>query len=439
MPLYAFGSNGSGQLGIGHVEDTSIPMECLFEELAEGGNNSGSENDIIQIATGGNHTLLRFRNGEVYAAGFNGDGRCGGTITGNANADADQLILQFRKVFIVEEIDMGTDTDVTEGNKKKDKEKRVWDRFALISATWEGSFLVSSSSTTIFAFGSGSKGELGLGPSIQSCRSAMRVPDFLPSSSSSESEGRTATTTTATASIIAIASSMSHTVVILDNGDVYGWGTSRKGQLGMSLAERKFVWSPTKIGEIPPFFRASDVTCGREFTVVCGDKGKGEFVILGAGGNRWGVLSGVPLPVSPGVQGTETGTKQVIKIFHFPQSYISILASWNGVYVHLADNRVVAWGRDDRGQLPPGDLRGGASLKKIAVGSEHGLALLGGDDDERTVVAFGWGEHGNCGTEIDERGNVRGRYNVVDIPFQGEKERVIGIAGGCATSWIITS
>lgn len=99
----------------------------------------------------------------------------------------------------------------------------------------------------------------------------------------------------------------------------------------------------------------------------------------------------------------------------------------------------MAWGRDDRGQLPPGDLRGGASLKKIAVGSEHGLALLGGDDDERTVVAFGWGEHGNCGTEIDERGNVRGRYNVVDIPFQGEKERVIGIAGGCATSWIITS
>ncbi|BDD58210.1 hypothetical protein MAP00_003507 [Monascus purpureus] len=287
MPLYAFGSNGSGQLGIGHVEDTSIPMRCLFEELAEGENNSGCENDIIQIATGGNHTLLRFRNGEVYAAGFNGDGRCGGTIMGNANADADQLILQFRKVFIVEEIDMGTDTDATEGNKKKGKEKRVWDRFALVSATWEGSFLVSSSSTTIFAFGSGSKGELGLGPSIQSCRSAVRVPDF-PPPSSSESEGRTATTTTATASIIAIASSMSHTVVVLDNGDVYGWGTSRKGQLGMSLAERKVVWSPTKIGEIPPFFRASDVTCGREFTVVCGDKGKGEFVILGAGGNRWG-------------------------------------------------------------------------------------------------------------------------------------------------------
>lgn len=79
MSLFAFGSNGSGQLGIGHDEDVSVPTRCLFEE---GQTPSEEENGtqaktISCIVAGGNHTLILYQDGSVYAAGCNEDGRCG--------------------------------------------------------------------------------------------------------------------------------------------------------------------------------------------------------------------------------------------------------------------------------------------------------------------------------------------------------------------------
>ena len=448
MPLYAFGSNSSGQLGIGHVEDTCIPTRCLFEsierdarceqprgredEQSSSSSGGGGGGGIVQIATGGNHTLLRCRNGEVYAAGFNGDGRIDGccnpspdttdtsTTAGCAERQREEdlgVTLRFRRVVVVE------------GH-------RTWDRFALVSATWEGTFLVPTwtSPSLVFVLGSGSKGELGLGPNVHLCRCPVRIPDFPPLSlSSSSSSSLSPSSPPPAATIVAIASSMAHTVVVVGNGDVYGWGASRKGQLGSALRDKKIIWSPAKLDEVP--FRATDVACGREFTVVCGDKQKGEFVIFGSPDNRWGLLSHVPLPLlsTPSPSPAPTLKSALVGPFQLPGGYCSILTSWNGVYVHRNDSSVVAWGRDDRGQLLPASLQG-APLKAIAVGSEHGLALL---DDGTTVVAFGWGEHGNCGPETDQRGDVKGRYNAVSVPLQ--REKIIGIAGGCATSWIITS
>lgn len=462
MPLYALGSNGSGQLGIGHVEDTSIARRCLFESedvsstlstssttstgtgIFDGSEN---ENEILQVAAGGNHTLLLFGNGKVYAAGFNEDGRCGvftGTGTGITSEEVgmgSEVLVRFRRVVVecLSGSEFGSEyVDVTGGGG--DQGKR-WDRFGLVSATWEGSFLVASSSTTttssssssttpdpvfnttttptkekdiIFTLGTGPKGELGLGHSRSSAPFPTPIPNFPPSHSPK---------------IFRIASGMGHTVAVLANGEVYGWGAARKGQLGPALQKRKIVWSPERIEGIP--FRAMDVACGREFTVVCGDKGKGEFVVLGDEGNRWGVLSHAPSPSpSPSLSLSSSLAGQVRSL---GRGYFSISASWNGVYVHLDDFRVLAWGRNDRGQLPPTNLQK-AVLKKIAVGSEHALALL---EDGKTVVAFGWGEHGNCGPEADDQGNVKGRYNVVPLQMDAGRE-IVGIAAGCATSWIIT-
>jgi protein ATS1 len=155
----------------------------------------------------------------------------------------------------------------------------------------------------------------------------------------------------------------------------------------------------------------TDAVCGREFTVLCGDREKGEFVVLGSLGDKWGILVGTP------------ATEDV-------KGYLKMDASWHGVYVHQKDMSVLAWGRNDRGQLPPTDLR---SAKEVAVGSEHALALL----EDRSVVAFGWGEHGNCGPNTDAQGNVKGTCNQVPLP-EGDFE-VIGVGAGCATSWIIAS
>lgn len=407
MNLFAFGSNGSGQLAIGHTEDVATPTECLFETPL-------SDNDEIeQIAAGGNHTLLRTKNGHIYAAGCNTDGRCGPgrriPTQHHSRNEPDENLLRFRKVTLP-------------------YPSGPIDTFTHASATWEGSILVAPvpapagdklvrQEDVVFVMGSSPKGELGLAvpasPAVAvSPDAAILIPDFPP-------RGTT---------ITALASGMGHSVAVLSNGDVYGWGGSRKGQLGNNLKEQKIVWTPSHIGDIP--FKASGAVCGREFTVLLGDRAQGEFVVLGDPANRWGVLD-----IPDSVHALRSAPVK---------GFVDIGASWHGIYVHAASldtesgsssagGRLIAWGRNDRGQLPPSDL----SPEKIAAGSEHVLALL----PDGSAAAFGWGEHGNCGTDTDPRGNVAGTYNAILLPdpVRAAGRRVVGLGAGCATSWLVAS
>ncbi|KAL3447495.1 putative alpha-tubulin suppressor protein Aats1 [Aspergillus insuetus] len=399
--LYAFGSNGSGQLGIGHDEDVSFPTRCIFEDVdtdadttdASSGNHDTS---VARIVAGGNHTLVLLGDGRVYAAGCNEDGRCGSgeqprsvsklsSGAPNSSADDSRTLYRFRRVAVRDE-----------------ETRKVYDVFKDVSTTWEATFLVPATPTdenedrgAVYVFGSGAKGELGLGAHITRTSTATRIPNFPPRG----------------ARIARITSGMGHTVVVLSNGDVYGWGGARKGQLGESAIVEKIAWSPVQIEGVP--FRVSDAACAREFTVLCGDHEAGEFVVLGAAGDKWEIRAGVPTSGSGSVKG-----------------YLKIDASWHGVYVHQKDRSILAWGRNDRGQLPPDDLQG---VKQVAVGSEHVLALL----EDRSVVAFGWGEHGNCGPGIDAQGNIKGVCGPVPLPETGFE--AVGVGAGCATSWVIGS
>ncbi|KAL4785156.1 putative alpha-tubulin suppressor protein Aats1 [Aspergillus varians] len=390
--LYAFGSNGSGQLGIGHAEDVSVPTRCIFEESsssAAAGHESGSSDlpgRVSRIVAGGNHTLVLLDDGRVYAAGWSADGRCGPGSSGVLDgSSSDGGPWQFRTSFKrVRVLDPGTGAEYAV--------------FKGVAAMWEATVLVAAPTggdgDVVFVLGSGGKGELGFGPGVTTQVSAARIEKFPPAGEE----------------VVGVAGGMGHCVVVLSDGSVYGWGAARKGQLGSGLAGEKVVWEPRRVEGVS--FPVCDAVCGREFTVLCGDRGRGEFVVLGSVGDRWGVLSGVP------------GAGEV-------SGYLRMAASWHGVYVHQKDLSVLAWGRDDRGQLPPaGEL---SRAREVAVGSEHGLALL----DDRTVVAFGWGEHGNCGPDTDAQGNVKGTCSRIPLP-EGDFE-VIGLGAGCATSWIVAS
>lgn len=407
MPLFTFGSNGSGQLGLGHTEDITIPERCLFDEAttaaAEGETEVGREEelgkdmDIMRIAAGGNHTLVLLRDGRVYAAGCNVDGRCG------QHRQEEPSLLRFKRVIITTE------------------NGGICKTFKNVSATWEGTFLVASSlhnnnnneeqKDVILALGSGLKGELGLGTTQpQTTTTPQKIPNFPPPNTK----------------ITSIASGMGHTAAVLSTGEVYGWGGARKGQLGEAAKMQKVVWEPVRVEGVPFFARG--IACGREFTVVAGDE-KGEYMVLGSCDDKWGIVSGGPGPIS---SGDDSG-------YGVLAPYANISAGWHAIYIHhhhhhhheKNNSPITAWGRNDRGQLPPADL---PNPRMLAVGSEHALALL----DERTVVAFGWGEHGNCGAETDAQGNVKGRYNKIEVPGieQGE---IVGVGAGCATSWIVTS
>lgn len=356
--LYALGSNGSGQLGIGDTDDRLEPALCRISW--DDGRRPGTWSRPARICAGGNHTLLLLEDGRLFSAGFNNDVRAGNGSEKSRSGSVDSPTI-FTPVSLYPE-------DL---------------RFKLCSATWEASILVTTEDQ-VLSFGSGHHGELGIGS--EKSPKPQRFDNFPPPETS----------------IVEIASSVGHTVVILSNGDVYGWGNGRKGQLGNP---RDIVLFPRKLVDIE--FKAFHATCGREFTCIAGEPSQGDFMVLGS--DKWRVRSDAP---------------------HDIRGWKKIGSSWGSITVLTTTGELLGWGRNDRGQLPPKDLPADEIIEQIAVGSEHTLALT----ESGRVRAWGWGEHGNCGPNFDQNGNKWSAR-----PFLTASPSTDAFLGaGCATSFIWT-
>lgn len=357
--LFAFGSNGSGQLGIGHADDVAIPRECLFDqdELRQLDINDR----ISKVATGGNHSLVLFKSGAVFSAGKNQDGRCG------FPTNLPEMTI-FRRVRI---------------RGSQNATGREISHFVDVAASWEASYFVTTENA-IWVCGSGTKGELGLGQSVTQCSLGQQCLEL-----SSFRGGLY--------KIAMLRGCLSHLVAMTDSGEIFGWGSARKGQLGPLSRHEKVIWSPVRL---PLHFQPVNLVTGRDFTLL--SDGETEWVLWGD--DRF-------------LNGLDTGHDNT-----------TLVAGWSNVYM-LSNRRVLAFGRNDRGQIPSKSL---PDLTMMAAGSEHCVGVTVTGD----VVSWGWGEHGNCGLPVDNRGNVADRWNVLPLSL-GPGERIANIAAGCATSYLI--
>ncbi|KAL2358694.1 regulator of chromosome condensation 1/beta-lactamase-inhibitor protein II [Cryomyces antarcticus] len=342
--LYAFGSNGSGQLGIGHQDDVSVPTRALFPPEMK-------PPESVRVAAGGNHTIVLSSSGQIHVTGENSNGRCGLDAT-TAMSDT---------CFNTGPICNGQDS------------------FKFCSATWEASTFVTQDNS-VFTCGTGNRGELGQGHNKTMSLVPEAILDFPPPGTE----------------VVDLSACMSHTVAVLSNGDVYGWGDGRKGQIGQPAVQ---VWTPRKIHTIG--FEAVRAVCGRQFTYIVGDLTKGKGVVLGS--DKWSVISAAPKSLPP---------------------WKDVGASWGSIFVLLDSGDVLAWGRNDHGQLPPPTL---PMIDQMAVGSEHVIVKTTGGK----VLAWGWGEHGNCGSRTGDDGDVKDTWNEVPVP-----DEVVALGAGCATSWV---
>ncbi|CAM1510172.1 Fc.00g005070.m01.CDS01 [Cosmosporella sp. VM-42] len=355
--VFALGSNGSGQLGIGHKEDVSVPKQVIFRP-------EPPTSPITKVVAGGNHTLLLTKSGQLFWSGDSTPGACG--LTSGSD------------VPVFQEIKL-----TNEGNGRVGE-------VVLVAATWEASVIVAKDEDgkpkSIFSFGMGMKGELGLGELIVRTPSATQIKGFPPSGTE----------------IVDLAAGMGHIVAVLDNGDAYGWGNCRKSQAG---EPGQVLHTPRKIEGLD--FKVTRAICGREFTSLFGDTASGKLRVLGS--DKGGIITGAPDSAS---------------------EWKDVGASWGNVYILKQDGSLLSWGRDDHGQLPPPNL---PKLSKIAIGSEHVVALSVGGE----VLSWGWGEHGNCGPKV-ENNDVKGRWNVIASSKYIPPSSTIGTIGaGCATSWVL--
>ncbi|KAI1410553.1 RCC1/BLIP-II [Hypoxylon sp. FL1857] len=359
--LFALGSNGSGQLGIGHKEDVSVPKQVEFAGEAP-------EDDVVQIAAGGNHTILLTRTGKAYWAGDPSSGACG-------SVEHSEDVSKFREVVLSSSARLGP--------------------IAHVACTWDSSVFAlkdgSGKVTQVYACGVADIGAASTTPDSPAKRPVL-LTNFPPSGTE----------------VTSLAAGFRHVVAVLDNGDVYGWGNGRKGQLGEldDTADSKgVIHQPRKMTGVD--FKVAKAVCCQYATCLISEPGDGRILVLGA--DKWGLKSAAPIEIP---------------------NWNVISASWGGIYVLQRNGTLVAWGRDDHGQLPP---PGVPELETIAAGSEHVLALTKDGD----VLSWGWGEHGNCGPRTKKFGDVKGRWNVLaSLKHLPEGSHIAAIGAGCATSWI---
>lgn len=357
MRLYSFGSNGSYQLGLTHSEDISTPTACLFHPNPrdEAKNPTLDWPGISKVIGGGNHTLVQLSDGRVQAVGENTGFRCGALIP-QTSIGKRKFLVEFKYCV----------RDVT-----------------LCAASWEATAVTyqNENFSSIWTTGIGARGELGTAPGIATSDNWMSVTTFHSNDPNVYP--------------IDLAAGMNHFVAVLSNGEAYGWGKGRNGQLG---EPREDNWEPRKI-MVP--FKAVRVVCGREFTYILGEFDSGNHIVLGSDKNH--LISELPM--------TAPNWKEVG-------------ATWSSILVLDQVGKLHTWGKPTR-TSPPEDV---PVIEHIAVGSEHVLAKTG----EGKVIAWGWGKHGNCGLPVDgELGDVVGRYN--EIPIEGTVKL---LGAGCATSWI---
>lgn len=347
--LYAFGSNGSGQLGIGHANDVDAPAKCVAP-------SGGFVSRPIQIAAGGNHTLIRCEDGTMFASGSNEGGRCGWGATRQSSTEFHQV--RFTSPC-----------------------GEVITRFDGCAATWDTSVFLTATGS-IYTCGFGAKGRLGQGERKAHSFVPHVIPDFPPPG----------------CSIVCLAACMTHTAAILSTGEAYAWGAGRKGQLGHPACD---VWKPRRIEELD--FIAERVICGRDFTYIVGSSTNGRHIILGD--DKWKIVSSAPDHV---------------------KAWRDVVATWSSIYVHYQHNDLVCWGRNDNSQLPQ---RSRHDIVRVIAGSEHVLI----EDGTGKILAFGWGEHGNCGPVPSEHSGISPMHATISNPLDLHL-----LGGGCATSWLVS-
>ncbi|ODQ66583.1 RCC1/BLIP-II protein [Nadsonia fulvescens var. elongata DSM 6958] len=374
MKLLSFGSNGNFQLGLNHSDDTDCPQRVLFED------DTVSLNGLLSVACGGNHTVLITNDHSAYFSGDNSCNQCGILLKDG------HVLPRFRK--LVDVFEPGSAEPV---------------KWKLAAAGWEYSILISTDNK-IYSAGFGPKGELGQGSNVQSSDCFKRL-NWFPIQNTS---------------VVEVVASLSHVVLRLDNGELWGWGVARKGQVGEPAISS--IWEPRQVlvnGKPTSLVRAVD--CGRMFTVFVDTDNK--LQILGDDRHVKYNRTEIPLDLT---------------------LYQQMKCTWSSVHILDNSGKVLSWGNNSHGQLAPEVIRLNVSgynsipdiqLCEISTGTEH---VLGLSLDRQVVYAWGWGEHGNCGRIDDSKRVDNDSVNYPNIVYEAtEAQKVIAIFGGYASSWIL--
>nr|GEX48768.1 hypothetical protein [Tanacetum cinerariifolium] len=326
VEIWSWGAGTEGQLGTGELQDEYIPQ--LIPVLPK----------LSFLSCGGAHVIALTPEKKVLTWGRGTSGQLGhGNLVNSLEPKS---------------VDALNDFNITH-----------------VSAGWNHSGFVTESGH-LFTCGDGSFGQLGLGD-YESHSSPMKVSHF------------------ASRHVEKIACGMRHSIALLkgEHGEqVYGFGSGKRGQLGISNEKVKSINLPQSV-------------CGLNEVNVSSIIANGDHsAALSADGHlyTWGRGFGSPDVGCP---------NRVISLFSFTQAALG----WNHALVLTDGGEVLMLGghhavnntqkeilmKQDQNQARVEKIADldGIKVVGVASGSEHTVITT----ENGVVMTWGWGEHGQLG------------------------------------------
>ncbi|KAE8915310.1 hypothetical protein PF005_g14032 [Phytophthora fragariae] len=386
--LYAWGSGGTGQLGVGTEDDYATPQ--LWD--------NAKELELESVTSGGCHS-----------AGIRGDG-C--LFLWGAD-DRNQLGRS------KSELGRGFVNTPTQSVALENKTK-------LVACGWWHTLAVVSDDTTgdrVFSWGSNDHLQLGRDRKSEDEETTLivQLPPRLQ--------------------VASIACGWKHSLLATVDGQVFSWGSGRHGQLG--LGNDNLKTESHKCIDGLNGMAIKDVFCGWEHSVFRSSSGE----VFTCGNNRHGQL-GVQIAGSEGVGTSSEKRKQVVALpvpvadprnKDLPLRTVQVGCGWHFVLCLTEDGDLVTWGKGSHGQLGLGEFANVSepqivpfahTARQIACGSEHSLVVSSGGD----LYTCGWGEHGNLG-----HGDKTNRSSLEKVDFFVDaNQEVLNVEAGGAVSIAVT-
>ncbi|RBP99879.1 hypothetical protein CRD59_02275, partial [Bifidobacterium xylocopae] len=219
--IYAAGWNGEGQVGDGTKTTRLIPVK-LEPPTGE---------RYVQVAAGYHHSMALTNTGKIYAWGYRASGRLG---TDGSNPTVPQLVNTPANMY-----------------------------FTRIAAGGDFSAAINSDGD-VYAWGANDYGQLGNGTTVSGTPGRVDLPS-----------GEAAS---------AIAAGDEHMLAITTSGHLYAWGDNTQGQLGInSTSNIVYPWAVT----LPASATAVNMAAGVNHTLATSNDGR----IYAWGGNAYGQLN----------------------------------------------------------------------------------------------------------------------------------------------------
>ncbi len=274
--VYSFGSNSYHALGHGDTEDRHVPT--IIQGLGP----------ARAVAAGGGHSLVLMEDGTVYSFGYHRSGQLGrdtprvaesaipGQVEGIGSARAvaaggehSLVLLESGEVYCFGrhgDGELGLGRDITGGTPVPTRIDGL-EPVQALSAGRSHSLLLTTDGR-VYAFGRNDHGQLGLG----------------------DTDNRfTPTLITGLEPAVAIAAGGSHSLVVLESGDIVSFGRNTNGQLGHGPEADRFnpCLTPTPVAGISA---AQTVAAGMEHSLILLQNGD----VYGFGRNVSGELGWDP-------------------------------------------------------------------------------------------------------------------------------------------------